>query len=58
MATHEKRIENLEKKVEKLERWQIKIAVYGSIAYVVISAVVIWLVTWSLNRLAERLIGG
>ena len=58
MATHKERIESLEKRVDKLEKWQIKIAVYCTIAYVVLSTVVFWLVTWGLNRLADKLFGG
>jgi len=58
VTTHEKRIRDLERRVLRLEKWQIKIAVYCSIAYLVLSTIIIWLITWSLNRLAEKLLGG
>jgi len=56
MATHEKRIKDLENKVLKLEKWQIKVIAYFSIAIFVIVTTAGWLIHWILTTFADKIL--
>jgi len=56
MATHEKRIKDLESRVLKLERWQIKVVAYFSVAIFVITASAGWLIHWILNTFVDKIL--
>jgi len=56
MATHEKRIKDLEDKVLRLEKWQIKVIAYFSVAIFVIITTAGWLIYWILNTFADKIL--
>ena len=45
-------------RIDKLERWQIKVALIIGGGAVIITALAIWFVNWSMNRIIEQVIGG
>jgi len=56
MATHEKRIKNLEDRVFRLEKWQIKVIAYFTVALFVIITTAGWLIHWILNTFADKIL--
>jgi len=56
MATHEIRIKDLEKRVLRLEKWQIKVIAYFTIAIFVIITTAGWLIHWILNTFADKIL--
>jgi len=56
MATHEKRIKDLEDKVLRLEKWQIKVIAYFSVAIFAIITTAGWLIHWILNTFADKIL--
>jgi len=44
------------KRIDKLERWQIKVMVYFSVAIFVITGIATWLIYWILNSFADRIL--
>ena len=58
MANHDEMLQNHEKRIWKLERWQIKIAIIITGASIIVGAIVIWTVNYSLNKIADKILGG
>ena len=54
----QKQIDKVRKRVENLEKWQIKVALILAGLQVIIIAIVIWLVNWGLDKMAERILNG
>jgi len=55
---HNERITTLERKVRKLEDWQIKIALIVTAGTVIVGLVVGWFVKYSLDKMAAQLLNG
>lgn len=45
-----------EKRIDRLERWQIKVIAYFSVAVFVITGIATWLIYWILNNFADKII--
>jgi len=45
-------------RIDRLERWQIKVALIIAGGAVIITALAIWFINWSMDRMVERFIGG
>ena len=58
MVTHDEALEDHEKRIWKLEKWQIKIAVIVSTGAVIVTGLALWFITYSMNRIADRILGG
>ena len=55
---HEAKLIDHETRIGKLEKWQIKIAVIVTAGAIIIGAITVWFVNYSLNKVADRILGG